>query len=84
MLRNIRNFYLNTEFIETIHSIDETSYELHMVSGAKHVVSKEMGDKLILELKAKDAKKAADKGFPHKTAKDLNEVLQMTKKVFNR
>lgn len=83
MLRKIRNFYLNTEFVETIHQIDETSYELHMASGEKYVVSKEMGDKIILEVKAKDAKKAAENGLPQKTKKDLNEVLQMAKKVNN-
>lgn len=81
MLRKIRGFYLNTEFVESLFPIDASSYELHMASGAKHVVSKEMGDKIILELKAKDAKKAAEKVIPQKTKKDLKEVLEMAKNV---
>lgn len=81
MLRKIRNFYLNSEFVETVFPIDELNYELHMVSGEHHVVSKEMGDKILLEMKARDAKKAAEKALPQKTKKDLKEVLEMAKKV---
>ena len=41
-----------------------------------------MGDKIILEMKARDAKKAAaEKALPQKTKKDLKEVLEMAKKV---
>lgn len=81
MLRKIRGFYLNTEFVESVFPVDELNYELHMASGEKHLVSREMGDKIILELKAKDAKKAAEKVIPQKTKKDLKEVLEMAKKV---
>lgn len=81
MLRKIRGFYLNTEFLESVFPVDELNYELHMASGEKHLVSREMGDKIILELKAKDAKKAAEKVIPQKTKKDLKEVLEMAKKV---
>lgn len=81
MLRKIRNFYLSTEFVESVFPIDELNYELHMVSGEHHVVSKEMGDKILLEMKARDAKKAAEKALPQKTKKDLKEVLEMAKKV---
>lgn len=81
MLRKIRNFYLNSEFVESVFPIDELNYELHMVSGEHHVVSKEMGDKILLEMKARDAKKAAEKALPQKTKKDLKEVLEMAKKV---
>lgn len=81
MLRKIRSFYLNTEFVESVFPIDELNYELHMASGEHHLVSKEMGDKILLEIKARDAKKAADKALPQKTKKDLNEVLEMAKKV---
>lgn len=82
MLRKIRNFYLNSEFVETVFPVDELNYELHMASGEHHVVSKEMGDKILLEIKARDAKKAAaEKALPQKTKKDLKEVLEMAKKV---
>lgn len=81
MLRKIRGFYLNTEFVESVFPIDELNYELHMVSGEKHLVSREMGDKIILEMKARDAKKAAEKALPQKTKKDLKEVLEMARKV---
>lgn len=82
MLRKIRSFYLNTEYVESVFPIDELNYELHMVSGEKHMVSKEMGDKILLEMKARDAKKAAaEKALPQKTKKDLKEVLEMAKKV---
>lgn len=81
MLRKIRGFYLNTEFVESVFPVDELNYELHMASGEKHLVSREIGDKIILELKAKDAKKAAEKVIPHKTKKDLKEVLEMAKKL---
>ena len=81
MLRKIRGFYLNTEFVESVFPVDELNYELHMASGEKHLVSREMGDKIILEMKARDAKKAAEKELPQKTKKDLKEVLEMAKKV---
>lgn len=81
MLRKIRSFYLNTEFVESVFPIDALNYELHMASGEHHVVSKEMGDKILLEMKARDAKKAAEKDIPQKTKKDLKEVLEMAKKV---
>ncbi len=82
MLRKIRGFYLNTEFVEAVFPIDELNYELHMASGEKHVVFKEMGDKIILEMKARDAKNAAaEKALPKKTKKDLKEVLEMARKV---
>lgn len=81
MLRKIRSFYLNTEFVESVFPIDELNYELHMASGEHHVVSKEIGDKILLEIKARDAKKAAEKALPQKTKKDLKEVLEMAKKV---
>lgn len=81
MLRKIRGFYLNTEFVESVFPVDELNYELHMASGEKHLVSREMGDKIILEMKARDAKKAAEKVIPQKTKKDLKEVLEMAKKV---
>lgn len=82
MLRKIRGFYLNTEFVESVFPVDELNYELHMVSGEKHLVSREMGDKILLEIKARDAKKAAaEKALPQKTKKDLKEVLEMAKKV---
>lgn len=82
MLRKIRSFYLNTEYVESVFPIDELNYELHMVSGENHMVSKEMGDKILLEMKARDAKKAAaEKALPQKTKKDLKEVLEMAKKV---
>ena len=81
MLRKIRGFYLNTEFVESVFPVDELNYELHMASGEHHVVSKEMGDKILLEMKARDAKKAAEKDIPKKTKKDLKEVLEMAKKV---
>lgn len=81
MLRKIRSFYLNTEFVESVFPIDKLNYELHMASGEHHVVSKEMGDKILLEMKARDAKKAAEKALPQKTKKDLKEVLEMAKKV---
>ena len=82
MLRKIRGFYLNTEFVESVFPVDELNYELHMASGEKIPVSREMGDKIILEMKARDAKKAAaEKALPHKTKKDLKEVLDMAKKV---
>ena len=82
MLRKIRSFYLNTEFVESVFPVDELNYELHMASGEKHLVSREMGDKIILEMKARDAKKAsAEKSIPQKTKKDLKEVLEMARKV---
>lgn len=82
MLRKIRGFYLNTEFVESVFPVDELNYELHMASGEKHLVSREMGDKILLEIKARDAKKAAaEKVLPQKTKKDLKEVLEMAKKV---
>lgn len=82
MLRKIRSFYLNTEFVEGVFPVDELNYELHMASGEHHIVSKEMGDKIILELKARDAKKASsEKALPKKTTKDLKEVLDMARKV---
>lgn len=82
MLRKIRGFYLNTEFVESVFPVDELNYELHMASGEKHLVSREMGDKILLEIKASDAKKAAaEKALPQKTKKDLKEVLEMAKKV---
>ena len=82
MLRKIRSFYLNTEFVESVFPVDELNYELHMASGEKHLVSKEMGDKIILEMKAMDAKKAsAEKSISQKTKKDLKEVLEMARKV---
>ena len=81
MLRKIRGFYLNTEFVESVFPVDELNYELHMASGEKHLVSKEMGDKIILEMKARDAKKASEKALPQKTKKDLKEVLEMARKV---
>lgn len=81
MLRKIRSFYLNTEFVESVFPIDELNYELHMASGEHHVVSKEIGDKILLEIKARDAKKAAEKALPQKTKKDLKEVLEMARKV---
>lgn len=82
MLRKIRSFYLNTEFVESVFPVDELNYEIHMASGEKHLVSKEMGDKIILEMKAMDAKKAsAEKSIPQKTKKDLKEVLEMARKV---
>lgn len=82
MLRKIRSFYLNTEFVESVFPVDELNYELHMASGEKHLVSREMGDKIILEMKARDAKKAAaEKALPQKTKKDLKEVLEMARKV---
>lgn len=81
MLRKIRNFYLNSEFVETVFPIDELNYELHMASGEHHVVSKDIATKILLEMKARDAKKAAEKALPQKTKKDLKEVLEMAKKV---
>ena len=82
MLRKIRNFYLNTEFVETVFPVDELNYELHMASGEKHLVSKEMAVKIIFDIKARDAKRAsAEKALPQKTKKDLKEVLEMAKKV---
>ena len=82
MLRKIRGFYLNTEFVESVFPVDELNYELHMASGEKHLVSREMGDKILLEIKSRDAKKAAaEKALPQKTKKDLKEVLEMAKKV---
>lgn len=83
MLRKIRNGYLNTEFVEGVFPVDELNYELHMASGEHHIVSKETGDKILLELKARDAKKASEKTLPQKTKKDLKEVLEMAKKVNN-
>lgn len=84
MLRKLDKFYLNTDLIETIHPIGEgpdMKYVLHMVSGAEHTVSKKIGDSILLEFKARDAKKAAEKALPKKTTKDLKEVLEMAKKV---
>lgn len=81
MLRKIRGFYLNTEFVESVFPVDELNYEIHMASGEKHLVSKEMGDKIILEMKSRDAKKASEKALPQKTKKDLKEVLEMARKV---
>lgn len=81
MLRKIRGFYLSTEFVESVFPVDELNYELHMVSGEKHLVPKEMAVKIIFDMKARDAKKAAEKALPQKTKKDLNEVLEMAKKV---
>lgn len=81
MLRKIRGFYLNTEFVESVFPIDELNYELHMASGEKHLVSREMGDKIILEMKARDAKNAAEKARPQKTKKDLKEVLEIARKI---
>ena len=84
MLRKIRSFYLNTEFVESVFPVDELNYELHMASGENHLVSRDMGDKIILEMKARDAKKAAaEKALPQKTKKDLKEVLEMAKKANN-
>lgn len=82
MLRKIRSFYLNTEFVESVFPVDELNYELHMVSGEKHVVPKEIASKILLDIKARDAKRAsAEKELPQKTKKDLKEVLEMAKKV---
>ena len=82
MLRKIRSFYLNTEFVESVFPVDELNYELHMASGEKHMVSKEMASKILLDIKARDAKRAsAEKALPQKTKKDLKEVLEMAKKV---
>lgn len=82
MLRKIRSFYLNTEFVESVFPVDELNYELHMASGEHHVVSKEMASKILLDIKARDARKAAaEKELPQKTKKDLKEVLEMAKKV---
>lgn len=82
MLRKIRNFYLNSEFVETVFPVDELNYELHMASGEHHLVSKDIAEKILLEMKARDARKAAaEKALPQKTKKDLKEVLEMAKKV---
>ena len=82
MLRKIRSFYMNTEFVESVFPVDELNYELHMASGEKHLVSRDMGDKIILEMKARDAKKAAaEKALPQKTKKDHKKGLEMARKV---
>lgn len=87
MLRKLEKFYLNTDFIESIHPIGEgpdMKYVIHTVSGKEHTVTKKIGDSILLEFKAKDAKKASsEKALPKKTAKDLKEVLEMAKKVNN-
>lgn len=85
MWRKINDSFVNLDLIETItpNAGDgkEITYGIRMISGRTFTVPKREGDAIILAARANGRKAVKEQVGPKKSAKDLQQVLDMAKRV---